>query len=267
MSAVEESIKELKEQQQKQKQHENENEDDSSTKNSDVIAKRRRQNREAQRAYRERKANRIQVLERSMGILQDMVTSWEKKYNDLKLQYDEQTAELNTLKLRLQVGDGASVVSDSSSRDMEKGSGQLLNRSANSLTNLITTIPPPPAPSAVPLRSTDELYSVNTFERIKKYMTGDKSSSVSTSPGLNRESRQGSVLPSPGVSKPLHLRGHAKDNSNEYFAIKGNNNYNSLLYMLDNISKKTTVLPPLNQGKNSEIVDKTESPSSSVTLQ
>lgn len=269
MSAVEESARELieKDQHQLQLQHEDENKDDSSTKNSDVIAKRRRQNREAQRAYRERKANRIQVLERSMGILQDMVTSWEKKYNDLKLQYDEQTVELNTLKLRLQIGDRASTVSDSSNKDMEKSSAQFLNRPANSLTNLITTIPPPPVTSAMPLRTTEEPYSVNTFERIKKYMIGDKSSSVSTSPGLNKEPYQGSVLPSPGVSKPLHLRGHTKDNTYEFVVGKGNNNYNSLLYMLDSISKKTTVLPPLNQDKNNEIADKTESPSSSVTLQ
>lgn len=269
MSAVEESARELKEKDQHlpENENENENQDNSSIKNLDMIAKRRRQNREAQRAYRERKANRIQVLERSMGILQDMVTSWEKKYNDLKLQYDEQTVELNTLKLRLQIGDRVPTVSDSTNKDMEKGSGQFLNRSTNSLTSLITTIPPSAATSAMPLTATEEPYSANTFERIKKYMIGDKSSSVSTSPSLNRESYQGSVLPSPGVSKPLHLRGHTKNNSNDFVTIKGNNNYNSLLYMLDSISKKTTVLPPLNQDKNNEIIDKPESPSSSATLQ
>ena len=261
MSAVDESSQETKEQQQ------NGNEDVSSLKNLDVIAKRRKQNREAQRAYRERKAHRIQVLERSMGILQDMVTAWEKKYNDLKVQYDEQTVELNALKMRLQMGDRVSAISGSSNEDIDKDFEQSSNRSLSSLANFITKIHPPPTPTTVKLRSVEEPDSSNNFERIKKYMIGDKPLSVGASSGRSRESYQGSVLPSLMVSKPLHLRGHVKENSSECVLNKGNNNYSRLLYMLDSISKKTTAFSIPNQGKNNDVEGKDPSHSSSVTLQ
>ena len=261
MGAVEESSKEAK------KQQHNEDEDVSSPKNLDMVAKRRRQNREAQRAFRERRANRMQKLERSMSILQDMVTTWHKKYNDLKLQYEEQTVELNRLKLRLQNGHGAFAVSDFSNKDMDKSSKQSLYRSASPFNNFITTTPPLPAPAIVTSRSTEELHPMDTFQRIKKYMVGNKSPSRSISQSLNREPYRGSVVPSLGVSKPLHLREHTKDNLTEFMSIRGNNNYNSLLYMLDSISKKSVVLPILNQQENNEVVGKNETSSSSVALQ
>lgn len=255
-------------------------------KNMDVLAKRRRQNREAQRAYRERKANRIQVLERSMNILQDMVTSWEKKYNDLKVQYDEQNIELNSLKLQLKNEDRSSIASDSTIRDFDRntnatGMGPSSNPSTtNTSTNALVTVT-----NSSTSESANESHSIDPFERIKRHMTGDPQQQTNLSlpfnvqeppppppPMLNLQTHKVTVLPSPsGVNKPLHLPSHPIAGSNSMRSnctTTASTSYNSLLFMLDSISKKknNTVLPPLKETNNSEKIDKEHSPSSSVTL-
>lgn len=62
----------------------------------DSVARRRKQNRDAQRAYRERKANRIQVLEKNVNYLKSLVADWENKYNNLKISYDENNIKLTS---------------------------------------------------------------------------------------------------------------------------------------------------------------------------
>ncbi|CCF57784.1 hypothetical protein KAFR_0D01380 [Kazachstania africana CBS 2517] len=59
------------------------------SKKVDSTARRRKQNREAQRAYRERKANRIQSLENTVNMLRESVDSWQLKYNLLERDYNE----------------------------------------------------------------------------------------------------------------------------------------------------------------------------------
>lgn len=58
-------------------------------------ARRRKQNREAQRAYRERKASRIQDLERNVETLNGLLKSWEKKYKELETEYSLVKSELS----------------------------------------------------------------------------------------------------------------------------------------------------------------------------
>lgn len=76
---------------------------------SDSIARRRKQNRDAQRAYRERKANRIQVLENTVKSLQNLIEDWKEKYKALyeelgttKCRLDEMTSENENLKIQLE---------------------------------------------------------------------------------------------------------------------------------------------------------------------
>ena len=76
---------------------------------SDSIARRRKQNRDAQRAYRERKANRIQVLENTVKSLQNLIEDWKEKYKALyeelgttKCRLDEMTSENESLKIQLE---------------------------------------------------------------------------------------------------------------------------------------------------------------------
>ncbi|CCD22993.1 Yap7p NDAI_0A08400 [Naumovozyma dairenensis CBS 421] len=67
-------------------------------------AKRRKQNRDAQRAYRERNANKIQVLEKSVESLQMLVDSWEQKYSLLEKQSNDNKIELlNVINENLQL--------------------------------------------------------------------------------------------------------------------------------------------------------------------
>ncbi|CAL9729427.1 hypothetical protein MOUN0_G06524 [Monosporozyma unispora] len=252
--------------------------------NTDLLAKRRRQNREAQRAYRERKANRIQVLERSMGILQDMVTSWEKKYNDLKLQYDEQNVELNCLKLQLRNGeDRSSIGSDSTVKDFERNTtGALLASSmASSLTGVTVNNNS---------LSTGPMNSINSdaYERIKRHMAVDSQQqhaldSVSintTTTNTNGLSRTTSypvpLFPTPGVSKPMSTHPN-KDRSNSTTSDSNVSatNYNSLLFMLDSIANKSSTVnsPKTSNDNNTTLlpslkdkgIDPTENEASSTS--
>lgn len=231
-----------------------------SPKNLDVLTKRRIQNREAQRAYRERKANRIQVLERSMGILQDMVTSWEKKYNDLKLKCDEQQAELNSLRLQCRNGEErSSIESDSTLKDFERNNVHLTNPVTSPITGIIKNSP---SNGHVGLVASD------VFEKIKKHMVSEPPSSSNTIPAINRSSVYPlTVLPTPGVSKPMST--HPNKGKARSIAPASNvtSTHNSLLFMLDSIanknsasnSKHTTngtdipVLPPLKNNKDKGI--------------
>ncbi|KAI8398036.1 AP-1-like transcription factor YAP7 [Nakaseomyces glabratus] len=52
---------------------------------SDTAARRRRQNREAQRAYRERKATRINELEKTVSLLQDTIKEYELQMNTIHM--------------------------------------------------------------------------------------------------------------------------------------------------------------------------------------
>ncbi|KAL3232691.1 AP-1-like transcription factor YAP5 [Nakaseomyces bracarensis] len=56
-------------------------------------SKKKKQNREAQRAYRERSKNRLQALEENVETLQAMVRSWQNKYKKLAQQYDDLKTE------------------------------------------------------------------------------------------------------------------------------------------------------------------------------
>lgn len=53
-----------------------------------TASKKKKQNREAQRAYRERSKNRLQALEENVEALQGIVRAWQTKYNKLSKEYD-----------------------------------------------------------------------------------------------------------------------------------------------------------------------------------
>lgn len=55
----------------------------------DSVEKRRRQNRDAQRAYRERRTTRIQVLEKKVEMLHNLVDDWQKKYKRLESEFSD----------------------------------------------------------------------------------------------------------------------------------------------------------------------------------
>ncbi|QLQ81639.1 hypothetical protein HG537_0F04000 [Torulaspora globosa] len=60
----------------------------------DLEERKKRQNRDAQRAYRERRANRLMELESVVETLQDLVKSWQRKYKAVE-------SELNDTKRRV----------------------------------------------------------------------------------------------------------------------------------------------------------------------
>lgn len=60
---------------------------------SSRASKKKIQNREAQRAYRERSKNKLQALEENVEALQDIVRSWQNKYKKLAKEYDTLKAE------------------------------------------------------------------------------------------------------------------------------------------------------------------------------
>ncbi|EDO19629.1 hypothetical protein Kpol_1018p169 [Vanderwaltozyma polyspora DSM 70294] len=77
---------------------------------TDVVSKKRQLNRDAQRAFRERKEKKIQDLEDTIDTLQMLVKSWEKRYNQIELdlkiakeQADELKKENISLKTSLVV--------------------------------------------------------------------------------------------------------------------------------------------------------------------
>ncbi|CAI4767882.1 BBM_1a_G0048350.mRNA.1.CDS.1 [Saccharomyces cerevisiae] len=55
----------------------------------DSVEKRRRQNRDAQRAYRERRTTRIQVLEEKVEMLHNLVDDWQRKYKLLEYEFSD----------------------------------------------------------------------------------------------------------------------------------------------------------------------------------
>lgn len=246
-----------------------------SPKNTDVVTKRRIQNREAQRAYRERKANRIQVLERSMGILQDMVTSWEKKYNDLKLKYDEQQAELSYLRVQCRNGDErSSIESDSTLKDYERNNLHLTNPATSPINSIINNSPS---------NAHVNLVASDVFEKIKKHMAGEPPSSSNATSVINRSSVYPlTVLPTPGISKPTST--HPNNGMSRSTTSVSNvaSSHNSLLFMLDSIANKNAttnstasvnddnnpVLPPLKNQKDSgkDSLVKNTSPSNSSSI-
>ncbi|CAI4036294.1 hypothetical protein SMKI_15G1330 [Saccharomyces mikatae IFO 1815] len=61
----------------------------------DSVEKRRRQNRDAQRAYRERRTTRIQVLEEKVEMLHNLVDDWQKKYKRLECEFSETKEKLH----------------------------------------------------------------------------------------------------------------------------------------------------------------------------
>lgn len=62
----------------------------------DNVEKRRKQNRDAQRAYRERRTTRIQVLEDKVEKLQNLVDTWHKKYKLLELELCDTKKKLHS---------------------------------------------------------------------------------------------------------------------------------------------------------------------------
>lgn len=67
---------------------------------SDEEERKKRQNRDAQRAYRERRTNRIQELEDTVETLQGMVKNWQKKYRAIESELEDVTRENEDLKKR-----------------------------------------------------------------------------------------------------------------------------------------------------------------------
>lgn len=55
----------------------------------DLEERKKRQNRDAQRAYRERRANKMLELEGVVETLQELVKSWQKKFKDVELELSE----------------------------------------------------------------------------------------------------------------------------------------------------------------------------------
>ncbi|CAI4052779.1 hypothetical protein SUVZ_15G1250 [Saccharomyces uvarum] len=62
----------------------------------DNVEKRRKQNRNAQRAYRERRTTRIQVLEDKVEKLQNLVDTWHKKYKLLEFEFCDTEKKLHS---------------------------------------------------------------------------------------------------------------------------------------------------------------------------
>ncbi|KOG99039.1 YAP7-like protein [Saccharomyces eubayanus] len=62
----------------------------------DNVEKRRKQNRDAQRAYRERRTTRIQVLEDKVEKLQNLVDTWHKKYKLLEFELRDTKKKLHS---------------------------------------------------------------------------------------------------------------------------------------------------------------------------
>lgn len=76
------------------------NENTSVSKNEKLLLKKKRQNRDAQKAYRERKEKRLKEMESIIDTLQDQVKYWKKLYHskcsemsDLEKQYDQMRKE------------------------------------------------------------------------------------------------------------------------------------------------------------------------------
>lgn len=63
----------------------------------DIIEKKKRQNREAQRAYRQRRTTKISVLEQQVDELQNLVDTWRNKYQVLKSEYENQERLISKL--------------------------------------------------------------------------------------------------------------------------------------------------------------------------
>ncbi|CAI4064971.1 Yap5p SKDI_09G1820 [Saccharomyces kudriavzevii IFO 1802] len=69
--------------------------------NEEELQKKKRQNRDAQRAYRERKNNKLQVLEDTIESLSKVVKNYEAKLSRLQRELQERDSENHALKMRL----------------------------------------------------------------------------------------------------------------------------------------------------------------------
>ena len=70
--------------------------------NDEALQKKKRQNRDAQRAYRERKNNKLQVLEETIESLSKVVKNYETKLNRLQNELQKKESENHALKLKLE---------------------------------------------------------------------------------------------------------------------------------------------------------------------
>ena len=68
---------------------------------ADMKERKRLQNREAQRAFRERRTGRIQELEGTVNDLKYEIATWENRFNELKFNYKASQKEIQSLKLQI----------------------------------------------------------------------------------------------------------------------------------------------------------------------
>ncbi|CAI4051070.1 hypothetical protein SKDZ_15G1260 [Saccharomyces kudriavzevii ZP591] len=98
----------------------------------DSVEKRRKQNRDAQRAYRERRTTRIQVLEEKVEMLQNLVDDWQKKYKRLESEFSDTKENLHkSLALNNKLQKASPLLVDAQVQQQQQQ--QLKNRHENSI--------------------------------------------------------------------------------------------------------------------------------------
>lgn len=130
-----------------------------STNGNDSAARRRKQNRDAQRAYRERKANRIKVFEDTVHTLQINLDKWQSKYKNL-------ANELNKNKLLLEKALLENETLKNQNETLQKNleiSKKIATTNGNSLENMIQNFKPM---QAIPLNknSKNNLPDLNVWK-------------------------------------------------------------------------------------------------------